>query len=230
MDGSNIFKDIMYTDPSGHCNYSFEFKPGAMYGLYARKKGYLSYFEDDSIDPDRSDMRIEEKTKKDICLYLTSDSMNQVKYWAKRTRRFEIDTLIYLLRSDKYRYGLPQLYWDDIPKLLSVGCDRTIITNFPINPLSSINRSKCYLGTLSLWFIESIRIAEKNKIVYAFGKYPSQTPTIQFTNEKERVSDDNEKLNKAFHAYSLWWDQVKNKGEKEGSQIDPLENTGLAWK
>ena len=230
IDGSNIFKDMRLTNPHGRCSYSFELKPGAMYGIKVKKKGYLSYFADDSIDPDKSDMRIEENTNKDICLYLTSDSMNQVKYWAKRTRRYEIDTLIYLLRSDKYRYELPQLYWDDIPKLLSVGCDNTVITNFPINPISSIGRSKCYLGTLSLWFIESIRIAEKNKIVFPFGKYPSQTPTIQYTNQKGITSDDAEKLKKAFHAYSLWWDRVKNEGKKEGCQIDPLENTGLAWR
>ena len=54
---------------------------------------------------------------------------------------YPIDTLIQLLKTNSYQSALlPNLTWEDIPKLLEIANDRAVVTKFPRNPFSSCQR------------------------------------------------------------------------------------------
>ncbi|NQV03399.1 MAG: hypothetical protein HQ542_12185, partial [Bacteroidia bacterium] len=139
VEARDINTDIKYTDSVGLCSYSLIVNPLAQYQVGTKKEGFFSYLGDDSADTIRSYTILNEKTKDDLVLYLTSDSLHQKNYWAKRIIRFDPDTLIYLLKTNNYpgSVGLPLLSREDIPVLLTIGNDTTIITHFPTNPVSS---------------------------------------------------------------------------------------------
>jgi len=231
VEARDIHTDVKYTDSVGLCSFSLAFNPVTQYQIGTIKEGFLSYLDDDSVDIVRSFAIVNEKTDENMVLYLTSDSMHQINYWKKKTVRYDTDTLINLLKSNKYpdRIGFPLLYWEDIPGLLTVGNDRTLINHFPINPISSTLVKECYVGIISLWFIESIRITELKKVVHPFEKFPSQIPALRYMSNPELTPNNIEYMEKAYQAYQTWWGKIKNMDKEDGCKINPLENTNLEW-
>jgi hypothetical protein len=225
----DIYNEIQQTNASGQCIFLFELKPDAQYSIYASRDGYLGYIEDDSVNISKSYMQITANTAENISLYLTSDSMHQVEYYRKSEKRYEIPELIELLKTGKFRGGIPVLHWEDIPQLIAVGNDSTKITSFPINPLSSAFIEEVPLGMLSMWFIESIRKSEGNRFILPYEKYPSLNPRLKCRNEYESNMSELVKMKKATQAYSKWWDFVKNLDPVKSSKINPLDGTDLSW-
>ena len=229
VNARDIYNEIQQTNATGQCTFSFELKPDAEYSLYAGKNGYLGYLENSSGDISKSNTQITENSEEDISLFLTSDSMHQVNFYRKREIRYEIPDLIEMLKSGKFHGGIPLLSRADIPQLLSWCNDSTLITSFPVNPLSSFSISQVRLGMLSLWFIESIRIAEGNRFILPYEKYPSLNPRLKCLNENESNMSGLDKMKKATQAYSEWWEFVKNLGPVKSSKINPLDGTDLRW-
>ena len=161
VNGTDIYIDSNYTDSTGNCKYLIQFIPKAYSKIRAMKDGYIDYFECDTTDFNKAAIWLTKNINENIILFLTSDTMNHINYWKKISVRFEIDMIIHLLKTKQYRYHIPQLYWEDIPVLLAVGNDTTMVMNVPQNPVSSRLYNKTYLGIVALWFIESIRITEK---------------------------------------------------------------------
>jgi hypothetical protein len=226
----DINTEIRYTNSSGNCAFSFNFDSLTQYQIETEKSGLFSYYDENDVNMIKSFVVLDEKTGDNIVLFLTSDSLQQRDFWIKKTPRYEIDTLIYLLKSNNYHNGIPQLFWEDIPKLLKAGNDKTLINNFPVNPISSHYLRECYLGTISLWLIESVRIAEKKNVYNPVEKFPSQTPILRNKGEDENGINDLEKMKIAFQAYQAWWEKVKNADKKTGCKINPLVDTELEWK
>ena len=165
--------------------------------------------------------------------------MQMAEYYAKITPHYQIDTLIRLLRNNDYkpnsRLMLPQLEWADIQKLLSAGNDSAKISTFPVNPISSYYLKDCYLGIISLWFIESIRISELKNPKQPFEKFPSQNPILIET-AKQSVNPEQwhnpnttVMMTTAYKAYQKWWETSKKLTKKEACKINPLAGTGLSW-
>jgi hypothetical protein len=232
VDGKDVYPEVKYTDTRGRCCFSITHNPSAQYQVNTTKKGLLSYFDADYIKLIRSYAIIDEKTDNNIVLYLTSDSLNHINYWKKITVRYAINTLIDLLKSNAYpdRSRFPLLVWSDIPELLTIGTSRTLITNYPISLLSSSYAKECYLGIISLWFIESARITELKKAYDPMEKFPSLTPSLRYIDKPELTPDNDALIDKAYEAYKTWWDKVKTMDKQQGCRINPLENTGLEWR
>lgn len=226
----DINTDVAYTDKNGECSFLFEYQAGNSYNIRAHKNGLLSYLVNDSLNTRRSYAEVKEDTEEELTLYLTSDSMNHINYWKEVTPRYEMEELINLLKSNSYTETIPQLHWDDIPSLLSAGNDSTVISQFPRNPVSSYFLNDCYVGVITLWFIESIRISEKDNLISPFEKYPSLNPILKYKNPPEIIPENSiDKLDLAFEAYQQWWEEVQNLEPSDACKIDPLENINLSW-
>ena len=224
---------VKYTDLSGRCSFSLDYNPLTQYRVGSMKKGFIGYYDESYTYLDRSLSFLTEKTRNTINLYLTSDTLNQRNFWASHSTRYDIDTLINLLKSNRYplRSEFTLLRWEDIPELLAIGNSNSLINKYPISVLSSGSSEDCYLGIVSLWFIESIRISELKSTMVPTEKFPSLTPSLhEIGNANKKLgSNRNEILEKAYQAYLIWWNKVKNMDKEHACKINPFENTTLAW-
>jgi len=232
IDSKDVLEYIKYTDKNGRCEFLKNNNPLAQYQVRAKKDGFLGYYDKSYRDLDRSYSFLNSETGDNIVLYLTNDYLNHESYWTERTTRYNVDTLTALLKSNKYslRSEFPLLLWEDIPGLLEIGNDNTQINHYPLNVVSSSYEKDCYLGIVSLWFIESARITELKKTSNPFKKFPSLTPTLQNKNDPELTSNSIEIMGKAYQVYMKWWDKVKMMDKELGCKINPLENTDLVWR
>jgi len=238
VDSRDTYTYTNYTDARGRCSFSLDYNPSAQYRVGSMKRGYTGYFDESYADLDRSFSCMNEKTGNSVKLYLTSDTLNHKNFWASRTTRYDIDTLISLLKSNSYplRSEFPLLIWEDIPELLAVGNSRTVINKYPLHVASSSYPKDCYLGIVALWFIESIRIATLKKNMNPNEKFPSLAPSLRnlkqfshaYLNENEPLAPS-EIMEKAFQAYLRWWDKVKGLEVENACRFDPLAYTMLEW-
>jgi hypothetical protein len=233
VDAKYIYEDIRYTDRKGKCRFKVHYPNTAQYQVGAMKEGLLGYYDTSCRNHIGAWSFINEETGNDIILYLTSDSLNHYNYWRSITVRYPVDSLIDLLRSNNYplRKRPPLLLWEDIPSLLAVGNSRIRINKYPVSPLSSSIQNECYLGIISLWFIESIRISERDNAVALTDKYPSLTPTLYYsgTGNGEVTSDTGELIDLTYQAYLRWWSKVKDLDKKDACKTDPLANAKTRW-
>ncbi len=232
VDARDIYPETKYTDGSGHCSFMVTPNPSGEYQVRTEKKGLIPWFDAGYASLIRSVSNINIKTDRNIVLYLTSDSMNHISFWKNRAVRYSADSLVYLLKSDKFplRSEFPVLLWEDIPGLLSIGNSRTLISKYPISALSSSYSKECYLGIIALWFIESARITELKETWNPSEKFPSLTPALQYSDRPGMSPENSEIIDKVFNAYKNWWEKVKSMDKKEGSKLNPLEKTGLEWR
>jgi len=233
--GKDIWHEIKHTTGNGECRFSIEVGESDRYTIYTKKKGFFPYYNIEENGNLESLKDITRTTGNKMILLLTSDSLHQVNYWDSRTPHYQIDTLIQLLRTDNYKPGgwpaMPKLDWEDVPKLLGIGNDSTKITNFPRNGLSSYHQKDCYLGVVSLWLIESIRITEERKLFRPMERFPSGNARLREKDDPHlrHAPDSIETMEAAYHAYNTWWEAVKNMNKKDACKIDPLSETTLRW-
>jgi hypothetical protein len=97
IDSRDVSEYVKYTDNKGHCSFSPDYNASAQFQVRTMKKGFTGYFDESYPDLDRSFSFINKKTGNSIVLYLTSDTLNQINYWASHATRFDIDTLINLM-------------------------------------------------------------------------------------------------------------------------------------
>ena len=233
VDVRDIYIDTIYTNQKGKCKFIVNYPGPAQYQVRTEKDGLLGYFEEGYKNLTRASSFINKETGNDITLYLTSDSMNHYNLWTAGLIRYETDTLINILKSNKYplRSVFPLLQWQDIPALLAIGNDRTIIDKYPISVASSRLHEDCYLGIVSLWFIESIRITEMKKAIIPHEKFPSLTPTLHYQGaaNREQTVNSIEMMEKAYLEYLAWWDEVKTMKKENACKINPLVNLNIKW-
>lgn len=229
----DIYIDTLYTDSHGKCKFQVNYPSSAQYQVRADKDGLLHYFEIGYKNLSRGSSFINTETGNNIKLYLTSDSLNHIKYWSSWTTRYETKTLINLLKSNKYplRSEFPLLLWEDIPKLLEIGNSTTLINKYPMHIFSSTFPEDCYLGIVSLWFIESIRITELKKTVVPTEKFPSMTPSLHYQGkvDRNRITNSVEIMEKAYVEYLTWWNEVKDMDKDTACKIDPLGEINIKW-
>jgi hypothetical protein len=224
----DVYTEVKLTDNSGKCGFNIHLLPNTEYGVFAAKKGYVGYLAMDPVKISRYDAAITHDSPKEIKLYLTSDSMHQVEFYRKTEVRYEIPDLIALLKSGNFHGGIPLLYWNDIPQLLAVGNDMTMISSYPANPLSS-SASEAPLGMVALWLIESVRIAEGNRLILPWQRFPSLNPVIRNLNDNDISADIPGTMQKVFEVYGKWWESVKKTDSSHGCRVNPLEGTGMCW-
>ncbi len=232
-DARDVSQEVKYTDKSGHCRFSISTDPLTQYQIHSEKKGFIGYYDASATVPDRSNTVIDPKSSTNVLLYLTTDTMNQYNYWLSHSTRFAMDTLIQMLITNTYplRSEFPLLSWDDIPILLAIGNNTTPINKYPENLISSFLHDDRYVGIIALWFIESIRITEMKHTMNPMEKFPSLHPSLTLIVEGTPQTTPNtpEIMDKAFQAYSKWWDKVKSMEKQKACRLNPLEGSNLKW-
>lgn len=144
-----------------------------------------------------------------------------------------VERYVKLLKSGKYDdAALPAFSSKDIPELLTYRNESQIITNYPINPLSSSLAQESTLGMYVcmyvLWTIESIR-AKSLGNEYLMGAFPSQQPMVQKKADFEYIEQNQQVQTEVSDSYLEWWETNKTKNFSEFHEIDPLENTDYRW-
>ncbi len=118
----------------------------------------------------------------------------------------------------------PDFNHDHIPELLTFCNDKSEISSFPRNPLSSFYMEKVTLGMYVAWTIESIRLATiEDPDFYLFA---SLNPRIA-SESTGAVLDQEVVFPAVATAYFEWWHSQLSTEEK--LQINPLEKLGLIW-
>lgn len=225
------------TDANGRCFLTVETGKELAWSFTAKKDGYFQCFNNDLTSPKVSSKTFISELDKDIVLYLTVDVEHLKKYYYSITPHYQIDTLVNQLKNDSYKpsstFILPDLKWEDIPKLLALGNDQKKITKFTVNPVSSVIQEDCYLGIYALWLIESIRISYGNPLIEPFKRFPSQRPVLfiktQGSDFLSLFSNTPEQMEMAYIAYDQWWEKVKNMNPEEACKINPLAEGLVHW-
>jgi hypothetical protein len=230
IDNRDIVEYVEYTDKLGRCSFAVNEGPSAQFVARATAKGLVGYYDSTYSDLDRSIVYINEKTGNRTELWLTTDTLNHEKFWAARATRININRLVQLLKTNQYpsRSEIPLINWNDIPALLAIGNDTTVITRFPVSLLASTIPEKCRVGIVALWFVESARITVLKGTFNPNERFPSMTPTLVMNGNIEMNPVD--AMNQAYLAYKEWWERVKGMKKEEGCNMSPLENTNLEWR
>jgi len=237
---SNAVDVVNYTaktNNKGQCTIAYEVCDNLGYSVRTTKDGFYQCFSMDANSNKVSVRNFITSIDKKITLYLTSDVQQLLNYYFSIIPHYQIDTLIKLLRSNTYnpsqRSVLPELKWEDIPKLLEIANDETKITNFTYNVLSSYMQNECYLGIYSLWLIESIRISEGKPVLSPGERFPSLNPILREKSNPggraTQVITETTAMHTAYDAYLKWWKKVKTMNPGDACKVKPLENTDLSW-
>jgi hypothetical protein len=234
----DINTEMKNTDSRGRCSFILEFNPEMQYNVMVQKNGRYPCYSVDSAGDRTSFRNGISREAREIRLYLSSDSTELIRFYSQITPHIPVDTLIAMLKADRYiaenRLCLPELGWKDIPRLLAIGNDQGKVTRFPQNPISSDMKKDCYIGTLALWMIESIRISEGKTLISPHERFPSQFPAFKarFSNKETPIygkMNSPQTLKTAYLLYVLWWKKTRNMDRKEAAKIDPLANSEIAW-
>ena len=164
-----------------------------------------------------------------FCLSLIS-ILGCEKNESEDLKNLEVEKYVEQLKNGEYEsLDLPEFTFKDIPALLKYRNETQIISNYPINWISSMHGPSCRLGIYVLWTIESIRAVAIDS-EYLIGRFPSQNPILskRHADESELVYDD-ESHETAAKAYFDWWEKNKNKTFDEFNIIAPLLETEYRW-
>jgi hypothetical protein len=225
------------TNNKGQCTIAYNVCDNLGYSIRSSKDGLYQCYSTDANSKKVSCRTSTTIIDKEIVLYLTSDVQQLLNYYSSITPHYQIDTLIRLLRTNSYhpsnRSALPELKWEDIPKLLEIANDETKITNFTFNVLSSYMPNECALGIYSMWLIESIRISEGKPVLSPTERFPSLNPIIRKKSNPgdpaSEIIDNVTGMKIASKAYLNWWNKIRNMNPEDACKINPLENTGISW-
>jgi hypothetical protein len=139
-----------------------------------------------------------------------------------------VNKYISLLKSGDYDFiELPPFDSKDIQELLKYIDDNQLITNFPVNPTSSLIGPDCKLGDYAMWTIESIRVCSIVADAYPF-RFPSGNPILMFKDSGSGTFNSDIAHQEAVKAYQDWWNS--NSNFQLIKNINPLESTKYRWR
>ncbi|MCL2182410.1 MAG: DUF4943 domain-containing protein [Chitinispirillia bacterium] len=123
----------------------------------------------------------------------------------------------------------PAFTYEHIDELLKYREEKSIITKFPCNPVSSEWQDELELGRYILWTIEYIRIKHIDERLLVSWRFPSQNPVLCLQSSRGVWFFDAEAYQITSDAYYAWWTGNKEKELIEIMNMDPLENTPYEW-
>lgn len=234
IEAKDVYEELFYTDSLGQCEINVDSPIPENTHLVIRKGGYERFLSLEEGDENLPHIIINEHTPEDLVFYLTSDPLNHYNYFKAKKPRYEMDSFIEMLRTNRFpqQQTLPQLKWEDIPSLLNAGNDTSIINRYPVNPISSLTSTDRYMGIVTLWFIECIRLTEQQEEYATRTFYPSQTPFLLYygSDSDKYPANSKELMELTYTEYYSWWQTVKLMDRKEACKINPLENIKVNWR
>lgn len=143
------------------------------------------------------------------------------------TKEMTVSTYVNLLISGKYKaIELPAFDASDIDELIQFIDSEVMISNCPINPLSSMYVPNVRLGMYVAWTIESIRTTADGS-EELLGRFPSLVPVV--STKDYRPVEQNEAHAVVANAYKEWWSKRTILSLEQMKAIDPLANTPYQW-
>ncbi|WP_192349973.1 DUF4943 family protein [Algoriphagus sp. Y33] len=143
--------------------------------------------------------------------------------------KMDVERYVNLLKAGDYdHWELPDFNSKDIPKLLSYRNETEIISDYPINALSSAWFPECSLGMYILWTVESIRARSIGSELLT-RTFPSLNPFVKNRVDLEYLEQTAQLQQEVADSYFEWWESNKNKDFTEFDEIDPLADTEYRW-
>lgn len=141
----------------------------------------------------------------------------------------EVEIFVKQVKNNEYVVGsLPKFSPQAIPILLNAANDFSIITEFPINPISSYAPTRFTVGECLLWTIEHVRLYYG---VYNEGVgFPSLVPELSDISDINSINLNETQLGDVYKLYNSWWHENKEKAFEDYRNIDPLGNSKYRWK
>jgi len=140
----------------------------------------------------------------------------------------EVKKFVELVKNDKYDLAyLPNFVPNDIPTLLKYADDFSVISKFPVNPVSSIYPERLTVGECLLWTIESIRL--KYDVEDNMHKFPSLVPQLGKRETINKPFLDENQFTEVYNLYKDWWYNNLGKDFELTREINPLEDSMYFW-
>lgn len=146
-----------------------------------------------------------------------------------------LEEMLSALTGNQWNFALlPHLKWKDIPALLALGGDTTLITHYPAHPTSSYRPRHARVGLVALWLVEAIRKTEMMGTSDELQNLvpPSRAPVLGTSQGNPSGKNSAEQVKRAQSAYQTWYHTVetapRNRRINEMRNI-PLRNEGMSW-
>ncbi len=173
------------------------------------------------------------KTSLQIFFCLLLFSMVACKEDEMHATQNEVDLFMDGLQSGAYKDAmeLPAFTVESIPALLKYRNNTERISQFPVNPVSSMRSPDCTLGIYALWIIESIRESNvQSGDQPLIGRFPSLNPRLATQGPDGVVLEEIDiSQATAASAYFSWWERSQNISIFDLMEINPLEETVYRW-
>lgn len=139
------------------------------------------------------------------------------------------------LKANQWNFALlPQFTWQDVPRLIELGGDTTLISKYPVNPTSTYRPKTARVGLVALWLVEAIRKSEMAGISDELQNLvpPSRAPILGTSQGNPSGKNTADQIQRAQAAYQAWYEAVeaapRNRRMNEMRNI-PLRNEGMSW-
>ena len=227
VDARDVYKQMNFTNRKGVFKFKTNYPDRSQITVKATKKGYHQYWVNNTDGKNLGYYYLENKNDKNVTLYLTKKAIDEIF----KKPDYHVDLIAKQLVANKYcsPCSLPELEWEDIPKLLEIANNTNIINKYPTHPLSSMSSVDCYGGIVALWFVEYIRVSEQDKNVRAISKFPYQLPQLIYLGQSNSASNTKEQMLIAYTHYMEWWENSKDTLSQNASMVNPLSNSNIRW-
>lgn len=153
----------------------------------------------------------------------------------KVREEISLEEMLVKLKANQWNYAiLPHLDWTDVPALIAVAGDTTIITKYPKNPTSTYKPKNARVGLVALWLVEAIRKMEMTGASEDLQNLipPSRTPILGTRQGNPSGHNTADQILRAQAAYQAWYEAVeaapRSRRINEMRNI-PLRNEGMSW-
>ncbi len=158
----------------------------------------------------------------------------------KRGNMVRIDELLSSIKSNTFSNSSTlEIGWQDIPLLMLLIEDTTVISRFPRNLKSKFYLHKNTVGIVAMWLIESIRLNMTRKKTK--GWYASSLPILKNIDDiqLDRTTEDGrgfliptnsyKKQMQAADYYTNWWQEVRSLEPSKAAKIQPIDKNQMEW-
>lgn len=156
-------------------------------------------------------------------------------FLAKVREEVGLEEVLTRLKANHWNFALlPQFTWKDVPQLIDLGGDTTLITKYPLNPNSTYRPKHARVGLVALWLVEAIRKSEMVGISDELQNLvpPSRAPILGTSQGNPSGKNTADQILRAQAAYQAWYEAVeaapRNRRINEMRNI-PLRNEGMSW-
>lgn len=234
---SNTIVDTLstrYTSDAGSVRFTYDIRENRKYRIRATRKYYRPVVNEDG-DGYQNEAWLSFGDSSIHLLLLDRIEAPDPAILNKVREKIPLQEMLLSLKANQWNYAiLPQLSWQDVPALLAVAGDTTIITKYPKNPTSTYQPKHARVGLVALWLVEAIRKMEMRGSADDLQNLipPSRAPILGTREGNPSGHNTAEQILRAQAAYQAWYEAVqaapRSRRINEMRNI-PLRNEGMSW-